>query len=125
MLASKDVLAGGALDILKSKGLAEEVALSGQDADLAACRRIAAGTQAMTVYKPIDKLAQTAAEIAVKMVRGEKINHLVNGTVNNGFKEVPSILLKPVAVDKDNLDVVIIESGFHSREEVYRESSAK
>jgi D-xylose transport system substrate-binding protein len=119
VVASNDVLAGAALKVLEARGLSGKVAVSGQDADLAACKRIIAGAQTMTVYKPIDKLAQTAAEVAVKMVRGEKINHLVNGTVNNGFKEVPSILLTPVAVNKENLDKVIIESGFYSRDQVY------
>jgi D-xylose transport system substrate-binding protein len=123
VLASNDVLAGAALDILEAKGLAGKVALTGQDADLAACQRIAEGKQTMTVYKPIDKLAATAAEVAVKMVKGEKINHLINSRINNGYKEVPAILLKPVAVDKANLDRVIIESGFHTREEVYQGGS--
>ncbi len=125
VLATNDVLAGGALKVLESRGLAGKVVLSGQDADLEACRRIVAGTQAMTVYKPIDELAKRAAEVAVKMVRGQKINHLINSTVNNGYKDVPAILLKPVAVDKKTLDRVIIKSGFHSRDEVYAESSSE
>ncbi len=120
VVASNDVLAGGALEVLEARGLAGKVTISGQDADLEACQRIAAGRQTMTVYKSIDELARTAAEVAVKMVRAEKINHLINNTVNNGYMDVPAILLEPVAVDAGNMDQVIMEGGFHSREDVYK-----
>ena len=62
--ASNDGTAGGAIQALKEAGLAGKVAVTGQDADLVACQRILAGTQSMTVYKPVHHLARRAAELA-------------------------------------------------------------
>ncbi|GAA0829459.1 MULTISPECIES: D-xylose ABC transporter substrate-binding protein [Marinomonas] len=117
VVASNDSTAGGAIQALNAQGLAGKVAISGQDADLAAIRRIVAGSQTMTVYKPISKLATTSAELAVKLARGEKIS--TNSTVNNAKKEVPAVLLTPIAVSKDNIDSTIIADGFHTHKEIY------
>ncbi|MEO9655524.1 D-xylose ABC transporter substrate-binding protein [Marinomonas sp.] len=117
VVASNDSTAGGAIQALAAQGLSGKVVISGQDADLAAMRRIVAGTQTMTVYKPISKLAKTSAEMAVKLARGESIN--VNGHVNNGKKDVDAVLLTPIAVTKDNLDATVIADGFHSRDDVF------
>jgi len=119
VLAGNDNLAGAAIIVLQGKGLAGKVLVAGQDAELDAVKRVVSGSQAMTVYKPIPKLAQAAMELAVKLSRGEKVNHLLNRTVNNGFKDVPAILLQPVAVDKDNLDKTLVQDGFYTREQVY------
>jgi D-xylose transport system substrate-binding protein len=117
VVASNDSTAGGAIQALAAQGLSGKVVISGQDADLAAMRRIVAGTQTMTVYKPISKLATTSAEMAVKLARGEKIK--VNGHVNNGKKDVDAVLLTPIAVTKNNLDSTVIADGYHSRDAVY------
>ncbi|MBU2320468.1 MAG: D-xylose ABC transporter substrate-binding protein, partial [Gammaproteobacteria bacterium] len=106
VVASNDSTAGGAIQALAAQGLSGKVVISGQDADLASVRRIVAGTQTMTVYKPISKLAKTSAEMAVKLARGEKIK--VNGQVNNGKKDVDAVLLTPISVTKDNLDSTVI-----------------
>ena len=72
VVASNDATAGGAIQALSAQGLSGKVAISGQDADLAGIKRIAAGTQTMTVYKPITLLANTAAEIAVELGNGQE-----------------------------------------------------
>ncbi len=112
VVASNDATAGGAVQALSAQGLAGKVAISGQDADLAAIKRIEAGTQTMTVYKPITKLANDAAEIAVELAKGE--NPKSNATLNNGKKDVPSYLLTPIPVDKSNIDSTVIADGFHT-----------
>ncbi|MCZ2720156.1 D-xylose ABC transporter substrate-binding protein [Marinomonas sp. 15G1-11] len=117
VVASNDATAGGAIQALEAQGLDGKVVISGQDADLAAMRRIVAGTQTMTVYKPIASLAQTSAQMAVKLAKNEAIN--VNGHVNNSTKDVDAVLLDPVAVSKENLDSTVIADGFHSRDDVY------
>ncbi|WP_417527445.1 D-xylose ABC transporter substrate-binding protein [Marinomonas shanghaiensis] len=117
VVASNDSTAGGAIQALAAQGLSGKVVISGQDADLAAMRRIVSGTQTMTVYKPISKLATTSAEMAVKLARNENIQS--NGKVNNGTKDVAAVLLAPIAVTKDNLDATVIADGFHSRNDVY------
>ncbi|WP_405098538.1 D-xylose ABC transporter substrate-binding protein [Oceanobacillus sp. FSL H7-0719] len=118
VIAANDATAGQAIDALAAQGLAGEIPVAGQDADLAATQRIIEGTQTMTVYKPIQKLADQAAEIAVKMAKGEEVG--VESIVNNGKSEVPSLLLSPIGVDSENIDETIIADGFHSRDRVYQ-----
>ncbi|MBR7064883.1 MAG: substrate-binding domain-containing protein [Treponema sp.] len=96
------------------------VTLSGQDADIAACKRIIDGSQLMTVYKPIIELAKIASENAVRLANESDPNLFADTTMNNGLVDVPTILLEPVSVTKDNIDQVIIQSGFHTKDEIYR-----
>jgi len=117
VLCGNDNLASEAVRALSENRMAGEVVVTGQDADLAACQRIVEGTQTMTVYKPVDKLAKSAAEYAVKLAKGEDIN--VKATINDGTHEVPYVKLEPIAVNKDNMDAVIIDGGFQQKEEVY------
>jgi len=120
VVASNDGTAGGVIQALEGQNLAGSVIVSGQDAELAACQRIVKGTQTMTVYKPIHLIATKAAQAAVALAKGETIAEATQ-TVNNGKIDVPSILLTPLQVDKDNLDAVVIKDGFHTREAVYQE----
>ncbi|WP_373101269.1 MULTISPECIES: D-xylose ABC transporter substrate-binding protein [Pasteurellaceae] len=118
VVASNDATAGGAIQALSAQGLSGKVAISGQDADLAAIKRIIDGTQTMTVYKPITTLADKAAEIAVELGKNEKPQS--NAELNNGLKEVPAYLLDPIAVTKENIDETVIKDGFHSKDAVYK-----
>ncbi|MDI7661082.1 D-xylose ABC transporter substrate-binding protein [Cronobacter universalis] len=113
VVASNDATAGGAIQALSAQGLAGKVAISGQDADLAGIKRIIAGTQTMTVYKPITQLANTAAEVAVEL--GNDKQPKSDATLNNGLKEVPSRLLTPIKVDKSNIESTVIKDGFHKK----------
>jgi D-xylose transport system substrate-binding protein len=119
VVVSNDGTAGGAIQALGEQKLAGKVLVTGQDADLAACQRIVAGSQTMTVYKPIRALAYRAAEVAVALAKKQPLTG-ASRTSNNGKKDVPSILLEPVAVDKANLDSTVIADGFQKKEEVYR-----
>nr|WP_093231747.1 D-xylose ABC transporter substrate-binding protein [Thermoflavimicrobium dichotomicum] len=118
VVAANDGVAGGAIQALSAQGLVGKVPVSGQDADLAACQRIAEGKQTMTVYKPIKSIASKAAELAVALAKGEKIE--VKNKVHNGKINVPSVFLEPVVVTKDNLVQTVIRDGFHRMEEVYK-----
>jgi D-xylose transport system substrate-binding protein len=118
VVAANDGTAGGVIQALTSQGMAGKIPVSGQDAELAAAQRIVEGTQTMTVYKPIKSLAEKAAELAVKLAKGEDV--AADKVVNNGKIDVPSILLDPVAVDKSNIDATVIADGFHSKEDVYK-----
>ena len=118
VVASNDATAGGAIQALSAQGLSGKVAISGQDADLAAIKRIVEGTQTMTVYKPITNLADKAAEIAVALGKESKIES--NAKLNNGLKEVDAYLLDPIVVTKDNIDSTVIKDGFHTKEAVYQ-----
>jgi D-xylose transport system substrate-binding protein len=118
VLASNDGTAGGAVQALSEEGLAGKVLVTGQDADLVALQRIATGTQAMTIYKPLHTLAQGAAEIAVKMGSGKPV--VARQTVNNGTTEVPSVLFDVVTVTKDNIEATVVKDGLHSREDIFK-----
>jgi D-xylose transport system substrate-binding protein len=117
VLATADTLAGGAVQALEEEGIAGRVLVTGQDADLVACQRIVSGTQSMTVYKPLKRLATSAAEIAVKLAHRKVVT--ANQMVNNGQIDVPSILADIYAVDKGNMMQTVIADGFHTKEEVY------
>jgi D-xylose transport system substrate-binding protein len=112
VVASNDATAGGAIQALAAQKLTGKVVVSGQDADLAAVRRVIAGTQAMTVYKPLREIATNAANLAVQLVRGQKPGF--NAQLNNGFKNVDTVLLKPVLLNKANVDV-LVKDGFYTQ----------
>ena len=112
VVASNDATAGGAIQALASQKLAGKVPVSGQDADLAAVRRVIAGTQAMTVYKPLKTIATSAATLAVQLVRNEKPAY--NAQLNNGYKQVSTVLLKPILLNKSNVDV-LVKDGFYTQ----------
>lgn len=118
VVASNDGTAGGAIQALTAHGLAGKVLVSGQDAELDAVRRIVAGTQTMTVYKPIRSLVYLAVRNALRLAEGERVD--TAQTVNNGKKDVPAMLLEPIAVDKGNLDFTVISDGYQKREQVYQ-----
>lgn len=118
VIAANDATAGGAIQALEAQGLAGEIPVAGQDADLAAAQRIVEGTQTMTVYKPIKTLAEEAAKLAVMLATGEEVE--TERKINNGKIEVPSVLLAPIAVNKYNIEETIIADGFHSREDVFK-----
>ena len=117
VVASNDSIAKGAVDALTEANLAGKIPVSGQDAELGACQRIVAGTQAMTVYKPLKPLARMAAGAAMSLANGQPIDSLVK--MNNGKKDVPARLLDPISVDKSNLDVTVVSDGYHTQAEVY------
>jgi len=112
VVASNDGTAGGAIQALAAQKLAGKVLVSGQDADLAAVRRVIAGTQAMTVYKPLKQIASSAAKLAIELVRNEKPVYTTQ--LDNGFKKVDSLLLKPILLTKANMDVVV-KDGFYTQ----------
>lgn len=118
VLAPNDGTASGCIQALAAQGLAGKVPITGQDAELAAAIRIVQGTQTMTVYKDTRALGAEAIATAIKYAKGQKV--ATNSTVNNNKIDVPSILLTPVAVDKSNLDKVLIDSGYLKKEDVYK-----
>ena len=91
----------------------------GQDADLINCQRIVEGTQLMTVYKPIQKLATRAAGIAMALSGGTSLPYdtLID---NKSGEMIPSYIEAPTAVYKTNMEETVIKDGFHSSEDVYR-----
>ncbi|MBP5607453.1 MAG: substrate-binding domain-containing protein [Lachnospiraceae bacterium] len=119
VMCGNDNVASQVVNALAVQRKAGKILVTGQDADLEACQRIVEGTQIMTVYKPVEKLARRAAECAVAMAGGQEISGSDVGSISNGKKDLPYVKLEPVMVTRENMDEVIIDSGFHSKEEVY------
>ncbi len=117
LVCGNDDLASQAIKALSERRLAGRVCVVGQDADLNACQRIIEETQTMTVYKSIEQLAKKAAEYAVMLGKDENI--IGENSFFDGSYHVPYEKLEPVAVTKENMDEVIIDGGFHLKEEVY------
>jgi D-xylose transport system substrate-binding protein len=119
VVASNDGTAGGVVAALEAQGLAGEVAVSGQDGDLAALNRVALGTQTVSVWKDARELGKAAGEAAVLLAQGTALGD-VPGTVifdSPGGNKMTSILLTPIPIAKDNLNVVV-DAGWISVDEL-------
>lgn len=117
IMCGNDDIATNVIRTLSVYRKAGHIDVVGQDADLAACQHIVEGTQSITVYKPVEKLAKEAAQYAVDLAKGNDIGVVTK--INDGTFDVPYVALDPVSVNKSNIDEIIIDSGFHSREDVY------
>lgn len=122
IICGNDAVADSVISVLQTYYPNKHIPICGQDADIAACQNIVRGLQDFTVYKPIGKLAETTAEYAVRIARGEKISDMIpeGHTIDNGYGKIPYVMLEPVFVDKTNIDSVIINSGFHTYGEIYK-----
>jgi len=118
VLASNDGTAGGAIQALSEEGLAGKVLVTGQDAETVALQRIAVGTQAMTIYKPLRTLASGAAELAVQMAARRVV--VASKTVDNGHGQVPAVLFDVITVTRDNILDTVVRDGQATYDDVYR-----
>jgi D-xylose transport system substrate-binding protein len=116
---ANDQIASAAYQLLSERRLAGTVALVGQDADLVACQRVVEGTQLMSVYKPIAKLAQRAARLAIALAKKESLpyDRLMD---NQSGAMIPTYIETALAVYRSNMESTVIKDGFHSAADVYR-----
>jgi len=120
-------MARGVVAALDAQGLAgaDKVFVAGSDADLANIRYVAQGKQSVEIWKRIQPLAETAAEVAVLLAQNpdkapaEIVE--VDKVLNNGFAEVPTIVTPIVLVTKDNIKDTIIAGGFYTEDEVFQQ----
>jgi D-xylose transport system substrate-binding protein len=117
VLVANDGMAGGVIAALTEQKLNGKVIVTGQDATDTGLQRILVGDQTMTVYKAIKQEATAAAKIAVDLAKGDRsaASSLTTTTVNNGAIDVPSILLTPIVVTKENIFTTVIPDGFTTR----------
>jgi D-xylose transport system substrate-binding protein len=118
VITGYDGLAMGALKALKEHPEQKVKVLTGQDAELDAIKALITDEMSLTVYKSIREIATASVDLAVKLASGQRIDN-VNSTVNNGRKDVPALLLQPVAVQKENIRATVIADEYYSEEEVY------
>jgi D-xylose transport system substrate-binding protein len=116
VLAANDGLGNAAISAIKQRKL-DQIPVTGQDATLQGIQNIVNGDQCMTVYKAIKGEADAAAKLAIALAKGEEPTG-VEDTVNNESKDVPAILLEPVAVTKDNISEYTGEADFPKVEDI-------
>lgn len=117
--AANDGTAGGAIAAMKAAGLNPLPPVTGQDAELAAIQRILVQEQYMTVYKAIRPEAEVAAELAFTLCQGQTPPaERFNSQVNNAKIDVPSILLKPIAVTRDNIRNTVVADEFWTVDQI-------
>jgi D-xylose transport system substrate-binding protein len=111
VLAANDGLGNAVISVLKKQKLNGQVPVTGQDATVQGLQNILLGDQCMTVYKAIKKEADAASDLAIGLAKGQK--KTVDGKVHDPTSnaDVPSVLLTPVAITKDNVKDVIAD-GF-------------
>ncbi|MFD0686052.1 substrate-binding domain-containing protein, partial [Actinomadura fibrosa] len=111
VLAANDNLGNAAVAVAKKNGQGGKVAITGQDATTQGLQNILDGSQCMTVYKPVKQEADAAAKLAVALLKGQKGE--TSATVNDptGKRDVPSVLLTPIGIFKDNVKQVT-DDGF-------------
>jgi D-xylose transport system substrate-binding protein len=119
IIAANDAIALGVVKALREAGKEGQVLLAGMDADLPNLQEIVAGHQTCTVYKPIEKLAATAAELAVKLAKNEDGEKTFQ-TVSNGEMLVPAMFHPSMIVNRENLKLTVISEGYQKEEEVYK-----
>ncbi len=109
VLSENDGMAGGVVAALEAQGLAGDVAVSGQDGDVAGLNRVALGTQTVDVFKDARELGKAAGEAACSMAQGTALQDVANTQAfdSPGGNQMTSIFLTPQAITQDNLDVVL------------------
>jgi D-xylose transport system substrate-binding protein len=118
--SANDGMASGIISALKAAGLSpQKIPVTGGDAEIAAIQRILAGEQYSTIYLTIKKQAETSAELAVAAANGDKPKAgMITDKVDNGAKQVDSVLLDPVPVTKDNIKDTVIKDGFYTADQI-------
>ena len=116
-IVANDGMAGGVISVLKEFDLAGKIPVTGLDAEARACKRILNDEQSMSVYMSIKELAYTSADLAMQVASGAKIDYELVG-ISNGRIDVPSIILDPIAVDKNNIESTVIAEGYLTMSEI-------
>lgn len=122
ILSANDSLAIGIVASLKSNGYGTSSKpypiLTGQDCDIANVKAIIDGQQSMSIYKDTRLLAAKAVAMVDAIEQGNTPETNDTKTYNNGVKVVPTELLTPVYVDKDNYKDILIKGGYYTEDQL-------
>lgn len=118
IIGANDLLAEGIISALSEHGLAGIIPVVGHDAEVSACQRIVEDKQLMTVYKPINILADGAMDVVESLINREVLKFTT--TINDGTYDVPYIKFKVIPVNKTNMRETVIKDMFHLEEDIYR-----
>ncbi|WP_232789841.1 substrate-binding domain-containing protein [Streptomyces jeddahensis] len=119
VVASNDLMASGAISALKAAHISPLPPVTGMDTELTAVQRIVQGEQYMTVYKPYKPEADAAAEIAVLLARGRRINHIAKDQINSPTTQgIPAVVLTPIPVTVDNIKDAVVKDGTYTIDQI-------
>jgi putative multiple sugar transport system substrate-binding protein len=122
VLSPYDGLSIGILSSLKGVGYGSGdmpmPVVTGQDAEIPSVKSILAGEQTSTIFKDTRQLAKVTADMVDALLSGQKVFVNDTTTYNNGVKVVPSYLLKPVIVDRNNWEAVLVDSGYYKKSQI-------
>ena len=122
VLAPYDGLSRGIISSLKGVGYGTPdqpmPIVTGQDAELASVKGMIAGEQYSTVFKDTRELAKVTAKMVDTVLSGKDPEINDTKTYNNGVKVVPSYLLKPVSVGKDDIKSTLVDSGYYTQDQI-------
>jgi D-xylose transport system substrate-binding protein len=119
--SANDGMAGAVIEVLRDAGVTDLPPVTGQDADLAAVRRIVSGEQYMTVYKSFLLEAAGAADMAVAKVQERSIQFdgLARDVVDSPTrKDIPAMLVPVVALTRENIEATVVQDGVYTVEEI-------
>jgi len=117
-VAANDGLAQAVISAEQNANMTTFMPVTGQDATVGGIQNVLAGRQTMSVYKAIKAEADAAADLAIALVQGKDTSGMATGKTNNGTNDIPSVLLTPIAVTKDNVASTVIADGFRTWAEV-------
>jgi D-xylose transport system substrate-binding protein len=124
VLVANDGMAQAVIQVLKKNGLNGKVPVTGQDATPDGLRSVLVGDQCMTVYKAVKKEAAAAAEAAVAIIKGGSAQTTGKVTDPQTKRDVPSVLLTPVAITATNVKTVVAD-GFVKASDICTTDAAK
>lgn len=122
-----DKFSYGCISALEEEGYTEEnwPIISGQDAEIEACKNIISGKQSFTIYKDARFLAEKCVNMVNAICLGTEPD--INDTTqyNNNVLTVPSYLCVPVVVSENNLDAILIDGGYYKSDQIYEWESGR
>ncbi|UGY94118.1 substrate-binding domain-containing protein [Streptomyces gobiensis] len=117
--AANDGVASGVISALKASNVRPLPPVTGQDAELAGVQRIVAGEQYMSVYKPYRPEAHAAAEMAIALGRGDKLDDIAEDEVSNATAtDVPAVLITPIPLTVDNINETVVRDGLYTIDQI-------
>jgi putative multiple sugar transport system substrate-binding protein len=122
VLSPYDGLSIGILSSLKGVGYGSAdqpmPIVTGQDAEIPSIKSMIAGEQYSTVFKDTRELAKVTAQMVDALLAGKEVPVNDTKTYDNGVKVVPSYLLKPVSVGRDNWKEILVGSGYYTEDQI-------
>ncbi len=116
IIATFNSITYGAEAAVKKYNLQDSILVVGHDPDIAVCKQILEGKDVLAVHKTVKNIAYKTAEVVFQLVNNQEVEH--NSYINNGRMDVPSIVLDPVVIDRNNIEQLIFDEGFIKKEDV-------